>query len=84
MTVRMRHTKGHTRNRRAHHALKSPRLSKCSTCTAMHPRHTMCTNCGTYRGRAVVDAKAQATKKALRTKRKNKAMGVDTSKKVEE
>jgi len=44
----------------------------------------MCTNCGTYRGRAVVDAKAQATKKALRTKRKNKAMGVDTSKKVEE
>jgi len=83
MTVRMRHTKGHTRNRRAHHALKSPRLSTCAKCGASRPRHTMCESCGTYRGRSVVDAKAQTAKKVARTKRKRRAMGLEGKKSEE-
>ena len=68
MTVRMRHTRSHTRNRRSHHALSTPRLSSCPKCSALHLRHRMCTNCGTYRGREVVDVMKRIVKRAERTK----------------
>ena len=68
MTVRMRHTHGHTCNRRSHHALAIPRLSKCVKCGNLHLRHYMCKSCGTYRGRAVVDV----MKKILKTEQKRK------------
>jgi len=64
MVVRMRHTRSHTRNRRSHHALTGPRLSACKDCGTMHLRHTVCTNCGKYRGRAVLNVVAKAEKKA--------------------
>ncbi|HFC76750.1 MAG TPA: 50S ribosomal protein L32, partial [Candidatus Moranbacteria bacterium] len=51
MSVRMRHTKGHTRNRRSHHALKTPRLSNCQDCGALHLRHRVCETCGKYKGK---------------------------------
>ena len=68
MTVRMRHTRSHTRNRRSHHALEMPRLSTCPKCSAMHIRHKMCTNCGTYRGREVVDVMKRIVKRAEKAK----------------
>ena len=68
MTVRMRHTRSHTRNRRSHHALGAPRLSTCPKCSAPHLRHRMCTNCGTYRGREVVDVMKKVIKKAEKAK----------------
>ncbi len=77
MSVRMRHTKGHTRNRRAHHALKSPRLSECKECSSMHLRHRICDTCGKYRGRTVVDAEANITKKAERMKKKRRELGIE-------
>ena len=63
MSVRMRHTREHTANRRSHHALKEPRLSTCGSCGASHMRHTMCAKCGNYRGREVVDVVSQVAKK---------------------
>lgn len=63
MTIRMRHTRSHTRNRRSHHALTLPRLSKCVKCGALHIRHRMCTTCGSYKGRVVVDVMKKITKR---------------------
>lgn len=80
MTVRMRHTKGHTANRRSHHALSEARFSVCATCKAPHVRHTMCAKCGSYRGRTVVDAKGIAEKRLTRRNDKLKAIGASKKK----
>lgn len=57
MSSRMRVTKGHSGNRRAHHALGDVRLSDCSNCGEKHERHKLCLACGFYRGRQVLDIK---------------------------
>lgn len=68
MVVRMRHTRGHTANRRSHHALAATRLSACVKCNTPHVRHRMCENCGTYREHEMVDVVAKAGKKAAKVK----------------
>ncbi|MDP7648333.1 MAG: 50S ribosomal protein L32 [Candidatus Pacebacteria bacterium] len=68
----MRHTSGHTGNRRSHHALKEPRLSTCPDCKAPTKRHTVCNACGRYRGRVVIDMAAKLEKKHAKEKAKNK------------
>lgn len=77
MSIRMRHTKSHTGNRRSHHGLKSPRLSTCANCEAQHIRHTVCEECGTYRGRKVIDVEAIKQKKLERKMQKRRAMGLE-------
>ena len=52
MVVRMRHTRAHTANRRSHHKLTAPALSKDSSGT-LHIRHRA-TLAGTYKGRSVI------------------------------
>ena len=66
----MRHTRAHTRNRRSHHALQGVRLSRCMKCGAEHRRHAVCLNCGTYRGREVIDVLAKLGKKERKAKEK--------------
>ncbi len=73
MSVRMRHTRSHTANRRSHHALSGAGLAKCDNCGELRPRHTMCVSCGKYKGKVVVDvvasrAKREAKKKGKATK----------------
>jgi len=80
MTVRMRHTKGHSANRRSHHGLKSPRLSDCKNCGSAHLRHRMCDTCGKYKDKQVVDMMAKVEKKKERKKTKAKAMGKEMEK----
>ena len=75
MSSRMRETKGHTNNRRAHYKVKAPRLSKCSNCGAYHLRHRMCPECGHYRGKMVLDvvAKQEAKMKKLQASEEKNA-----------
>lgn len=73
MVVRMRHTRAHTANRRSHHALKGPRLSKCANCGAMGLPHRVCAVCGQYRGRVVLDMAARAAKKATKVASRKEA-----------
>ena len=84
MTVRMRHTSGHTKNRRSHHGLKAPRLSRCAKCGAFHLRHRVCEVCGTYRKREVIDVNAKITKKAERKTAKMKERGLEPAKEIKE
>ncbi len=80
MSVRMRHTRAHTANRRSHHALKEARLSKCEKCSAMHLRHRMCAQCGSYRGKEVVDVTAKFEKKMEKRKEKKNMLGMGEQK----
>lgn len=66
MVVRMRHTKSHTKNRRSHHALSKPALSKDEAGNA-HLRHRLNKATGTYRGRKVIDLALKLEKKAKKT-----------------
>jgi large subunit ribosomal protein L32 len=70
MGVRMRVNKSHTGNRRSHDALNEPRLSACP-CGAFHERHRACQECGTYRGRQVIDVVARAERAVRRDKRRD-------------
>ncbi|PIQ92150.1 MAG: 50S ribosomal protein L32 [Parcubacteria group bacterium CG11_big_fil_rev_8_21_14_0_20_39_22] len=73
MVIRMRHTRSHTKNRRSHHRLVFPRLSKCKECGSMHVRHRVCVTCGKYKGREVVNVQAKIDKKVKKQKENEKA-----------
>ena len=87
MSVRMRHTTGHTKNRRSHHALKEPHLVKCSDCEELHLKHRVCENCGKYRGKVILDVEKKTIKKEKKAKEKRLEMeqaGKKSSKDKEE
>lgn len=48
-------SKARKRKRRSHHALAAPGLSRCRRCGAATLPHTICLNCGHYRGRPVLE-----------------------------
>jgi len=73
MSVRMRHTSSHTRNRRSHHAVAEPRLSTCVKCGSLHLRHHACSVCGTYKGKEVIDVTSKIIKNAEKKKTKREA-----------
>ncbi len=79
MVNHMRHTRAHTANRRSHHALKTPMLAVCSNCGAMHKPHHMCLECGFYKGRQVMDLKAQKDKRDARMQAKKEAVRAQMS-----
>lgn len=45
----------HTRS--ANWKLTAPNLSECSNCHELIPGHTVCSNCGYYKGKQVVTIK---------------------------
>jgi len=55
----------------------SPRLSACVKCGTLHMRHRMCAQCGSYKGREVIDVLKKVEKKEDRKKAKMKAMGLE-------
>ena len=85
MSSRMRVTKGHRNNRRAHHALKAPRLSLCSNCGAYHQRHRVCLECGYYKGEKILDivkVKKAEDKAEVKAETKSKKVEAKESKKT--
>ncbi|MBP6060498.1 MAG: 50S ribosomal protein L32 [Candidatus Pacebacteria bacterium] len=68
MVVRMRSTKSHTGNRRSHHALVATNFAKCDNCQALKKGHTVCSACGFYRGRKVLDLIKKTEKKQKKAK----------------
>lgn len=73
MVVRMRSTKSHRNNRRSHFKLVAPRISACESCKKPRLSHGMCTFCGKYQGRVVVDMQAKLDKKLKKQAEKEKA-----------
>lgn len=72
MVVRMRHTKSQRGNTRSHHALVVAPKTLCKDCGSPKPPHLVCTICGKYKGRQVLDVHAKVDKKAKKTKEKEK------------
>lgn len=66
MVNHMRHTRGHTRNRRSHHALTAVDLMLCSNCGQPTPKHLVCKNCGFFKGKMVIDMQAKIDKKVVK------------------
>ena len=69
MSVRMRHTKQHTANRRSHHALKARKLTTENGVPAL--RHRASLDTGTYKGRQVIDITSNAPKEEKSEDAKN-------------
>ena len=53
MSIRMRHTKGHTRNRRSHHALESMTIVKDKESGNLRLPHRLDEATGMYRGKQI-------------------------------
>ncbi|RMH68282.1 MAG: 50S ribosomal protein L32 [Gemmatimonadetes bacterium] len=50
-----RHSKSRSRKRRTHWKLKQPGLSVCPACGAAKMPHRVCTSCGEYNGRTILE-----------------------------
>jgi large subunit ribosomal protein L32 len=62
MTVRMRHTRAHTRNRRSHHALENPGITKDKETGSIAMRHRVSPTTGEYKGKQVIKVKPKKQK----------------------
>ncbi len=76
MSIRMRHTKGHSRNRRSHHALVGLSIVTDKESGNLRLPHRLDETTGTYRGRQIVTIKIKGEKS-------NKVKGPDTEKLAE-
>ena len=70
MVVRMRHTKSKRNRVRSHHAILAAKFVRCGHCGAENLPHTVCTNCGYYAGREVVDVLSKLDKKDRKKREK--------------
>ena len=69
MSVRMRHTSSHTKNRRSHHALVEGAIVKDKESGALRLPHRIDETTGMYRGKQIVpkkEVKAETVKRAKR------------------
>ena len=71
MSIRMRHTSGHTGNRRSHHALKNTNIIKDKESGNLRLPHHLDEATGMYRGKQIFTPKAK-------TESKTKAKGPNT------
>jgi len=67
---KQKHTKSHRNRRRSHLALKVLSLSKCTKCGSPILPHQACKNCGTYKGREVIDVLKKLTKREQKKRKK--------------
>lgn len=55
---------------RSHHSLLARNLASCGHCGKPVLGHAMCSNCGYYKGRQVIDVMAKLDKKERKKKEK--------------
>lgn len=67
---KQRKTKSRRNQRRMHIYLQSPPLLKCSKCGSLVLPHTVCQECGYYKGREVIDVLKGLEKKQRKEKEK--------------
>jgi large subunit ribosomal protein L32 len=72
MVVRMRHNRSQRGNTRSHHSLVAPALALCKECGSPKAPHAICTVCGKYKGRQVIDVHSKIAKKEKKAKEKAK------------
>lgn len=72
MSVRMRHTSSHTKNRRSHHALKNRVIVKDKESGALRLPHRLDETTGMYRGKLIATPKVTAVPVAKKAKGKKK------------
>lgn len=70
---KQRKTSSRRDNRRSHHALSKSAVHSCPKCGNPKQPHNMCENCGTYKGREVVDVLAKLEKRERKQKEKELA-----------
>ena len=68
----MRHTSGHTRNRRSHHALKKTNLVVDKESGKLRMPHRLDESTGKYRGKLIVPERAKAVKADAKAKKAQK------------
>jgi len=67
---KQRHTKSRRNKRRMHIFIKTPSLTKCSKCGKFVLPHTICWNCGFYKGKEVINVLAKLEKKEKKQREK--------------
>lgn len=67
---KQRHTKSRRNKRRMHLFLEKPSLSLCPKCGKKVLPHTICWNCGYYKGQEVVNVLKKLGKKEKKQKEK--------------
>ncbi len=67
---KQRKTKSRRNQRRMHQFLKITGLVKCSHCGETKRSHTVCANCGYYKGREVINVLKDLEKKEKKKKEK--------------
>lgn len=66
--------KGRRNKRRMHIFLKNPGLTKCLKCGHFVLPHSVCQNCGYYKGKEVIDVLKKLTKKEKKERKKEIAI----------
>ena len=67
---KQKHTKSRRDKRRANIFIKAPVLTACPKCGQSVLPHTVCLNCGYYKGAEVIDVLKKLTKKERKQKEK--------------
>jgi len=67
---KQKHTKSRRNKRRAHLHLKEPGLTLCPRCRKSVLPHTVCLNCGYYKGMEIINVLKKLTKKERKQKEK--------------
>jgi len=68
MSIRMRHTRSHTKNRRSHHALTGVKAVVDKESGKLRLPHRLDESTGMYRGKQIVVAKEKKVKKESKAK----------------
>jgi large subunit ribosomal protein L32 len=58
-----KHSQGRRDRRRSQDAIEASNLVQCSNCGEMRLPHTVCPNCGHYKGREVINTEEEKKKK---------------------